>query len=144
MVFYLRPSLSGLSIAISLLVFSCSANNVKHGSKISDACVEKIDSVTYPSCYIIHLKDHRTGHAMKLLSSKRPTDACDVHLVVGECYKIKVTSLTSTSGFTDGVAYRLGNNNIYENGVLVFAAGDDVVGSNQVSGLCYLSAGTKK
>ena len=121
-----------------LLLYSCSTTKLEREKHDSELCVLAIDSVTFDMSYIIHLEDNHTGRKLKLLSKKKGLRQCNTKLQAGDCYRIEITKLKSTSGFTE-IGYRLGVYNIYVKDSLIFDVEDYVVKSSQIDGLCYSS-----
>jgi len=125
-----------LIIIVLWIIYLCPTVNSEYELQSEELCIRLIDSLTYSTCYIIHLESKDTGNRMKLLSVKKHSKKeCDKKLEVGRCYRMQTTLLKTTRGFTE-IGYRLGEVNIYNDGYLIFSITDRVVKSDQVDGLC--------
>ena len=123
-------------ICLLLIIWGCTpSKKAEHTTKEQELCVTKIDSLTYQTAYIVHLRDKR-GNQIKLLSKKENPELCEIKLQVDRCYKMSTYNLSSTSGFTD-TGFRFGQYDIYIDGILVFSQADRVVSSHQIKGLCF-------
>ncbi len=97
--------------------------------------IDKIDELTLENYYYISFHDSRKKKA--ILLSKKDTQKCINQLRQGERYHLKLKILTTTEGLMS-VAFRLYQNDIYLDGLLLFPKKTKVYSSIDLNGLCLL------
>ena len=97
--------------------------------------IDKIDELTLDNYYYISFHDARKKKG--ILLSKKDTQNCINQLQQGERYHLKLKLLTTTEGLMS-VAFRLYQNDIYLDRVLLFPKKIKVYSSIYLKGLCLL------
>jgi hypothetical protein len=97
--------------------------------------IDKIDELILSDYYYISFHDSRKKKGIIL--SKKDTQNCINQLQQGERYHLKLKLLTTTEGLMS-VAFRLYQNDIYLDRVLLFPKKIKVYSSIDLKGLCLL------